>query len=244
MKVSLEQKLETRRKLVNAAADLFVINGFDKTSMKQVAREAGVGDATIYKYFPNKDKLILGFYDIRGADALEAYRNTDDLESYTFSEKLQLLIDTYLEQLIADREFVDLTMKQFLKSPIALLKDELSVAKAYREEFKNLLDGINEENDYPEIPMQTTVATLLTDYLLGITFYWMQDESEDFGNTTQLTDLSIAMIDAVLKSGLINKAMDVAGFIIKTHLMRGMCGSSNILSMVQEFKSTMDAKIK
>ena len=244
MKVSKEQKAETRRSIVNAAADLFVLHGFEKTSMKQIAREAGVGDATIYKYFANKDKLILGFYDTRGADAIEIYRNTEGLDEYSFSEKLQLMVDTYLEQLLVDREFVELTLKQFLKSPISLLKDELTVAKSYKEEFLCLLNDLSESEQYPDIPMPTMLATLLTDYLLGMTFYWIKDDSEEFSNTTQLTDLTINIIDSVLKSGLINKFMEVAGFVIKTHLLRGIMEGGNILSMMQEFKTTMNEHIQ
>lgn len=239
MKISQEQKRITRRKLVNAAADLFVLNGFDKTSMKQVARAAEVGDATIYKYFPNKDKLILGFFDIRGEDALDTYRNTGELESYSVAEKLQLLVDTYLEQLMADREFVEISLSQFLKSPISLLKDELSVSKSYKQAFQDLLVELDEDNSYPNIPMQSTLAALLTDALFGITLYWMKDESEGFSNTTQLCDLAIGIVDATLKSGLINKTMDIIGFIIKTHIMRGMLSGGNIISMMQEFKSAM-----
>lgn len=241
MKVSQEQKLETRRKIINAAADLFVINGFDDTSMKHIAREAGIGDATIYKYFPNKDKLILGFYEVRGADAIASYHNVDGLEEYNFAEKLQLLIDTYLEKLIADREFVTLSLKQFSKSPISLLKDELNIVNAYKEEFKQLLSELDDNEDYPSIPMPSIIATLLTDYLLGITLYWIKDDSEEFSNTTQLTDLSINMIDTTLKSGLVNKAMDMFGFVIKTHIIRGLSGGGNILSLMQEFKQSMAA---
>lgn len=244
MKISKEQKRETQRKLVNAAADLFVLNGFENTSMKQIAREAGVGDATIYKYFANKDKLILGFYDTRGADALAEYRATSDLDTFTFAERLQLLIDTFLEQLMGDREFVELSLKQILKSPITLLKDELTVAKSYREEFSTLLSELSDHEDYPNIPMQSTIATLLTDYVLGITLYWMKDDSEEFSNTTQLTDLSIGIIDSLLKSGIINKSMEMAGFVIKTHLLRGLAHGGGLLTMMQEFKQAMGPHVK
>lgn len=239
MKISKEQKLETQRKLINAAADLFVLHGFDKTSMKQIAREAGVGDATIYKYFANKDKLILGFYDTRGADALAEYRATDGLETFTFAEKVQLLIDTFLEQLMADREFVELSLKQILKSPITLLKDELAVAQGFKAEFTELLADLQANPDYPDIPMQGTLASLLTDYVFGMTLYWMKDDSKAFTNTTQLTDLSIGIIDSVLQSGFINKAFDMFGFIIKTHLLRGLSHGGGVLNMMQEFKSAM-----
>ncbi|MFT7559601.1 MAG: TetR/AcrR family transcriptional regulator of autoinduction and epiphytic fitness [Flavobacteriales bacterium] len=244
MRVSQEKKQETRLKIVNAAAELFVEKGFDGVSMKTIAKAAGVGDATIYKYFPNKEKLILGFYDVRGAEAIKNYHLVDELEQYSFSEKLQLLIDTYLEQLICDREFVELSMKQVIKTPLTLFKDELAIAKAYKAVFSTLLEELDEDESYPEIPMQGALAGLLTDYLLGITLFWIKDDSEEYANTTQISDLSISLIDAVLKSGLINKAMEIAGFIIKTYLLRGMAHGGGILALLQEFKSGMSEHLQ
>jgi len=236
MKISNEQKLETRRKLVNSATELFVLNGYEKTSMKAIAKNAGVGDATIYKYFPNKDKLILGFYEVRGTDAITSYRDTADVNTYSFAEKLQLLTDTYLEQLLADREFVELSIQSFFKSPITLLKDELKVAKDYRSEFSQLLEALDQEEDTVEIPMKSTIAALLTDYLFAITLYWMKDDSEEFSNTSQLTDLSIQVIDALLRSGIINKSIEMISFAVKTHIIRGLSTGNGILSLLEDVR--------
>lgn len=239
MKVSREKKAETRAALVSAAAELFVEQGFEHTTMKQIARRAGVGDATIYKYFPNKDKLITGFYDVRGAAALDEYKCTEGIEEYSFAEKLQLLVDTYFEQLMADREFIEITLTQLIKSPISLLKNELTVAKLYQAEFESLLAELQDDPDYPDIPFTNMAAALLTDCMLGLTVYWIKDESEEFSHTTQLTDLCITMIDTVLKSGLLGKAVDVIGFIVKTHLLRGLLNGGSLLSMMQSLNKNM-----
>lgn len=244
MKVSKEKRAETRRTLVRTAAELFVNQGFDATTMKQIARAAGIGDATVYKYFPNKDKLVLGFYEVCADDALQKYRNIDGLDTYTFPEKLQLLFDTFLEELIADREFVQISVSQLLKSPISLFRDQFKPALAYKAEFTELLEQLAENDAYPAIPMQSLVAGLLTDYLLIVAFYWLKDDSEEFAHTTQFCDLSVSMIDSVLKSGLINQAMDILSFFIKTHLLRGLSSSGNMLKLFQEFKGAMDIASK
>jgi len=218
MKVSKEKKAETRRQIVRAAAEHFVNQGFDATTMKQIAKTAGIGDATVYKYFPNKDKLVLGFYEVCAEDALENYRQVEDLESYTFAEKLQLLVDTLLEQLISDREFVELSLTQLLKSPVSLFRDQL------------------------QVPLPTLLSGLLTDYLMMIVFYWIKDDSEEFSNTTQFCDLSVSMIDSVLQSGVMNKALDVLSFFIKHHLLRGLSSSGNLLNILKEFQGAVTDK--
>ena len=63
MKTTRQQQDATRRQIVASAVDLMTRQGFDGTTMKDIARAAGIGDATIYKYFPTKDRIVLGYLD-------------------------------------------------------------------------------------------------------------------------------------------------------------------------------------
>ncbi len=49
----------TRQQIVDVALDLFVEQGYDETTMEQIAERAEVGSTTLYRYFPSKDLLIL-----------------------------------------------------------------------------------------------------------------------------------------------------------------------------------------
>lgn len=45
--------------ILDAAADRFLTSGFDRTSMDEVARQAGVSKQTVYSHFQNKDRLFV-----------------------------------------------------------------------------------------------------------------------------------------------------------------------------------------
>jgi AcrR family transcriptional regulator len=47
-----------RKRLLQSAAALFSRWGFDKTSMDDIAREAGISKGAVYLEFPNKDALF------------------------------------------------------------------------------------------------------------------------------------------------------------------------------------------
>lgn len=49
---------QTRAEIVDAALALFATQGFDATSMEQVADAAQVSRRTVYRYFPTKDDLV------------------------------------------------------------------------------------------------------------------------------------------------------------------------------------------
>lgn len=49
----------TREQLVDTAIDLFIEQGYDATTMEQIAERAEVGTSTLYRYFPSKELLAL-----------------------------------------------------------------------------------------------------------------------------------------------------------------------------------------
>ncbi|WP_437958246.1 helix-turn-helix domain-containing protein [Sorangium sp. So ce119] len=51
---------EAQKKIVEAAVTAFAEQGFHGTATRDIARRAGVAEATIFKYFPSKRDLLLG----------------------------------------------------------------------------------------------------------------------------------------------------------------------------------------
>jgi len=54
----VEQKLETRRKIVAVAESLFRQHGFEATSTKEIARRAGIASGTVFAHAPDKLQLL------------------------------------------------------------------------------------------------------------------------------------------------------------------------------------------
>ena len=65
MKVNKKQQEITKTKLIEAAVDLMIKKGYEKSTMREIARQAGVGDATIYNYFSTKEGRKEGVIKIR-----------------------------------------------------------------------------------------------------------------------------------------------------------------------------------
>lgn len=60
-----------REKILAAASELFAEDGAD-LSIDELARRAGVGHATVFRRFPNKEELVLAMFEDRLADVAEA----------------------------------------------------------------------------------------------------------------------------------------------------------------------------
>lgn len=52
-------KERRRQKILESAFQIFARKGFEWTTMQDVADEAGLGVATVFRYFPKKNKLII-----------------------------------------------------------------------------------------------------------------------------------------------------------------------------------------
>jgi TetR/AcrR family transcriptional regulator, repressor for uid operon len=83
-----ESTAERRRLILDAAERSFTRAGFHRTTMQDVAAEAGMSPGNLYRYFPSKDALVAGlcerdraglaneFAEVReaGGDFLAAFR--------------------------------------------------------------------------------------------------------------------------------------------------------------------------
>lgn len=53
------KKQETARSLLDAGRELFQRQGFDETSVDQIAEQANVSRGTLFNYFPSKEALLI-----------------------------------------------------------------------------------------------------------------------------------------------------------------------------------------
>jgi AcrR family transcriptional regulator len=71
--VTTERSLRTRTRLQACALELFTAQGFDATTVEQIAAAAGVSHMTFFRHFPTKESvLVQDPYDPLMADAVRA----------------------------------------------------------------------------------------------------------------------------------------------------------------------------
>jgi AcrR family transcriptional regulator len=69
------KKLATRQQIADVAMRLFVLRGFDKVTVAEVAAEAGVSEKTVFNYFPTKEDLFFDEVPERARALAEAIRS-------------------------------------------------------------------------------------------------------------------------------------------------------------------------
>ena len=103
------KKQDTRQKIVKIAMYFFRKQGFDSTTMEQIANEVDISKATLYNYFPVKESIISEYWQ-------------SNIKEFKFQilEMIQLLPDTRSR-----------VQKTFTKAAAELFKSKEDIYKIY-----------------------------------------------------------------------------------------------------------------
>lgn len=75
---NLQQREETRAKLLNSAMTLFAQRGYSETSVKMIAQHAGVAQGLLYNYFDGKEGLLVALFEQSLAQVRESFAAAED----------------------------------------------------------------------------------------------------------------------------------------------------------------------
>lgn len=169
---------QTRALILETAMRLFQERGYDKTTMRAIAQEAGVSVGNAYYYFEGKEHLIQGFYDRIAAEHRAAVREVlareGDLEA-----RLAGVLRAWLDIATPYHEFA----VQFFKnaadpdSPLSPFSPESEHA---REEaigiHRQVLAGAT-KTKVPE-ELREILPELMWLSQMGLVLYWIFDRTE------------------------------------------------------------------
>lgn len=127
-----------RGALALAALDLFASQGFDATTVDQIADAAGVGRRTFFRYFRSKDEVVFPGHDEQLSEVVALLDADDGSEPplVVVSRTAEIVLEMYL----ADPE---ISLKRFeLTRQVSSLRDkEIASIDGYQRVFARYLRG-------------------------------------------------------------------------------------------------------
>ena len=91
-----KRKLESRRKLMEAARKLFAERGYHETRPQDISKAAGVGHGTFYLHFEDKLDCFLAFTD-EAADEFHEFVETQHAVAGSMEEGIRGLLTAVFE---------------------------------------------------------------------------------------------------------------------------------------------------
>jgi len=187
-------KSETTRSLILATAlRLFRERGFEETTMRLIADEAGTSLGNAYYYFRSKDELIHSFYASLQIEQLAACEGILAVEK-SLRGRLAGIIRAQLG-IMTPYHRLFMSLFKIAADPTNTLnpfsEDTREVRNASIHRFSDAVGGANEritDDLKEELPM------LLWLYHMGIVLFWIYDRSSGFVRTYKLIELSSDLI--------------------------------------------------
>jgi len=191
----------TREQIFLAALDLFREQGFDATTMREIATRAGVATGAAYYYFDSKDAIVLAFYDRAQKDMAplleDALAASKDLK-----ERLHRVLRVKLDYFAPSRAFLGaLAAHADPAHPLSPFSEQTSAIRdADVEFFEKALAGsrVRISDD-----LKQHLPRLLWMYQMGLILFWIYDRSPGQRGTEALIEKSISIVVRLVKlSGL------------------------------------------
>nr|WP_080805884.1 TetR/AcrR family transcriptional regulator [Desulfamplus magnetovallimortis] len=161
MKEREREKTEKYYSILNGAGAVFARFGFHKSTISQIAAEAGVADGTIYLYFKNKDDILYQFLNFKSTHFFQKMR--DAVNGAENAElKLRNLIECHL------REFQnDINMAVIFQSEVRYRRGIESHLKDVSKVYLEFLSEIIEQGQMEGRMRQDLFVGLVKRFILG-----------------------------------------------------------------------------
>ncbi|GAB5544173.1 MAG: TetR/AcrR family transcriptional regulator [Sandaracinaceae bacterium] len=187
----------TRRRIYSVALTLFRERGYAKTTMRQIAKEAGLSLGAAYHHFDSK-QAIVGAYYAQQTEAHEAAARAAMKEAKDLRERLGFVMHTALDVRGADREL----MREL--APLVVSAEE--TLSAFSDESESLrarsIGVFREAVDDPAVPedVREVFALALWGLQMGLLLYFSRDESPRQRKTRALVDGSLDLAVQVVRA--------------------------------------------
>jgi AcrR family transcriptional regulator len=188
---------QTRALILNTALDLLQEHGYEKTTMRAIAKHAGVSLGNAYHYFDTKEHLIQAFYHRTHQEHLAA---TVPALAKHADMKNRLLAVLRLKILTLEpyHEFAGVLFKTAADPRSPLNPFAHKSAPVRRDSIKLFEDMVAETRGRIPPDLRAELPYLLWLYHMGIVLFWIHDSSAKRARTYRLIDRTVDLIDRLI----------------------------------------------
>lgn len=175
---------EKQIQIIETAERLFAERGFDGTSVRDIADEAGVNVAMISYYFGSKEKMMEALFELRVGSVKIRVESLIKDQSLSPLEKVNMLIDEHIDRVMQKQCFHKIMMGVVAtnKNP-AILKAANSVKIRNAEVVTELIKDGQKKGVFKKkidvILMMNTMVGTVSQTMMSQTYYREFNKQQD-----------------------------------------------------------------
>jgi AcrR family transcriptional regulator len=203
-----EQGTAARRQLYATAIDLIASRGYEATTLRDIAKAAGVSVGLLYRYFPNKRAVILALYDELSA---EYAARAEAMQPGTWAARFLFALKTSLGVLAPQRD----TLAALVPVLIGNAEEGLfapGTAFSRRRVQAAFIEAVRGATDAPVPDDAAALGRLLYVVHLAMILWWLFDKTPNQRTTREL----VAILEGVLPIAALALRMEPARAVVRT----------------------------
>lgn len=204
--LKLESKNNLEKNILRVSTELFLTQGYDKTTIRQIAEESGIGRGHLYYYFRKKEDILIHiFKQILDKIYDDVIKNSDDKNEVLLSYALIQCIYTYI--LVFNENLFRIYLEG---SKVDIIREEAQniLIDLCKRKSKDLNYTLKEKDIYLSVTIgYAGECELLKRYYRGEKYFDINSIVKSI-TTTRLNLLNIIDNDKV--NEIVDKAMDEA----------------------------------
>jgi AcrR family transcriptional regulator len=172
---------ETRARILDAAMELFRRQGFEETTMRQIAKEAGVATGAAYYYFDSKDAIALAFYE-QSQQELEPLIEQALASGKHLKERLGALLEAKLKYFEPNRRLLG-ALAAHADPEHALSPFSARTREIRERDMASFARALGASGIRVPADLEPHLPRILWMYQMGIILFWIYDRSPAQGRT-------------------------------------------------------------
>lgn len=176
----------TKDRLYATAMRLIAQRGYEATTLRDIAKEAGVSVGLLYRYFPSKQAVIIALYDDLSTDYA---RHAASMQPGRWRDRFIFALTTSLRVLEPHRVALQALAPVLVGDPDDGVFSERTAFSRQRVQpvFEDAVVGAT---DAPKQPLAAALGRLLYLVHLAVLLWWLFDKSSRQRATSALVSLT------------------------------------------------------
>jgi AcrR family transcriptional regulator len=168
--------------------------GYEATTLREIAKEAGVSVGLLYRYFPSKQAVIIALYDELSQ---EFARQTAGMHHGRWRDRFLFALETSLRVLQPHR----ITLRALIPILVGDPDDGLFAASTAFSRLRvqqAFEDAVTRSVDPPRPPLAAALGRLLYLVHLAVLLWWLLDKTPQQRATQALVGLTKQLLPSVV----------------------------------------------
>jgi len=153
---------DKREHIINSAIELFARNGFEGTSIRDLAAAADVNVAMVNYYFGTKEKLFESLVEMKSAATKGILTEISGNSKLSGIEKINSIIEVYVTRIFSHRQFHRVIHQELMLGNRDTLQTTIvNLLFPNSLTIKEIIKSAIKMGEFREVDPELTVSTLL-----------------------------------------------------------------------------------